>query len=247
MSDWTWVQWACALGAAVCIGLSKTGFGGVSMVAILLMANVLPVRESTGVVLPLLIVADVFAVRAFRQFTVWRHLVRMALPALAGIVAGWWLMGKIPAAIFGPVIGWTVVGLLGITVAQKTWAKVPALFAEHPAFAWPVGVLAGVTTMLANAAGAVMTVYLLACRLPKMEFVGTAAWFFLLINVVKLPFSASLGLITPSSLLLNLCLVPGVVAGVFAGRALLGKINQPLFEVLMIVFSLAGAIRLIAG
>lgn len=247
MSDWTWVQWASALGAAVCIGLSKTGFGGVSMVAILLMANVLPVRESTGVVLPLLIVADVFAVQAFRRFTVWRHLGRMAVPALAGIVTGWWLMGKIPAEVFGPVIGWTVVGLLAITVAQKFLGRLPGVFAEHPTFAWPVGWLAGVTTMLANAAGAVMTVYLLACRLPKMEFVGTAAWFFLVINVVKVPFSASLGLITPSSLLLNLCLVPGVIAGVFAGKALLGKINQPVFEALMILFSLAGAVRLIAG
>ena len=99
--------------------------------------------------------------------------------------------------------------------------------------------------MLANAAGAVMTVYLLACRLPKYEFVGTAAWFFFIVNMIKVPFSASLGLINTSSLTLNLLLVPGIVAGVAGGRFFLGKINQQVFEWLMIVFSLAGGLRLI--
>jgi uncharacterized membrane protein YfcA len=88
--------------------------------------------------------------------------------------------------------------------------------------------------------GPVMTIYLLACRLPKLEFVGTAAWFFFAINLLKVPFSASLGLINGASLTLNLLLAPGVVAGIFSGRWLLGMINQSLFEWLMILFSLAG-------
>jgi uncharacterized membrane protein YfcA len=238
-------QWACAFGAAVCIGLSKTGFGGVGMVAVLLMAQVLPARESTGAVLPLLIVADIFAVRAFRQFTVWRHLAKMLPPAILGVVTGWLLMPHISTKVFGPLIGWMVVALVALTIAQKVSGKLSASAAEHPSIAWPLGWTAGVTTMLANAAGAVMTVYLLACRLPKYEFVGTAAWFFFVINVIKVPFSVSLGLINGSSLWLNLLLVPGIIAGVAAGRFLLGKINQQAFEWLMIVFSLAGGLRLI--
>lgn len=244
LSGLSTIQWVSAFAAAVCVGLSKTGFGGVGMVAVLLMTVVLPARESTGAILPLLIVADVFAVTAFRKFTVWSHLVRLLPPAMIGIVCGWLLMPRLPGPVFQTVIGWTVVGLVVLTVVQKLFVRLPGFVAGHPAIAWPAGWLAGVTTMLANAAGAVMTVYLLACRLPKMEFVGTAAWFFFIINVVKVPFSVSLGLIHPRSLMLDAVLVPGIVAGVAAGRYLLGRINQQSFEWLMIAFSLAGGLRL---
>lgn len=244
MLDSPW-QWIGAYGAAVCIGLSKTGFGGIGMVAVLLMAQVMPTRESTGAVLPLLIVADIFAVYTFRHFTVWRHLVKLLPPAVLGVLSGWLLMPRIPANAFGPLIGWMVIALVVLTIAQKLSGKLSATAAEHPSIAWPLGWTAGVTTMLANAAGPVMTVYLLACRLPKYEFVGTAAWFFFIVNVIKVPFSASLGLINPSSLWLNLLLVPGIAAGVVTGRFLLGKINQQVFEWLMIAFSLAGGLRLI--
>lgn len=243
-SPWAWVV---AYAAAVCIGLSKTGFGGVGMVAVVLMAQVLPARESTGAVLPMLIVADLFAVRAFRQFAVWSHLLGLLPAAVLGILSGWLVMPFLSEQLFRPLIGWLVLLLLGLTVAQKLSGRLSASAAAHPAIAWPLGWLAGVTTMLANAAGAVMTIYLLACRLPKYEFVGTAAWFFLIVNVVKVPLSASLGLINPSSLWLNLLLLPGIVAGVAAGRNLLGRINQGAFEWLMIGFSLLGGLRLVAG
>jgi uncharacterized membrane protein YfcA len=101
--------------------------------------------------------------------------------------------------------------------------------------------------MLANAAGPAMTVYLLASRLPKYEFVGTAAWFFFFINLIKVPFSASLGLITPQTLLFNLLLAPAVLIGLFCGKILLGKINQQAFEWLLIGLSLLGALRLISA
>jgi len=237
--------WALAYGAAFCIGLSKTGFGGVGMLAVLLMAQVMPARESTGAVLPLLIIADIFAIHAFRQFTVWRHLVKILPAAVLGIVCGWLLIPHLSAGIFGPLIGWMVLFLLALTIFQKLSNLLPATAAGHPSIAWPVGWIAGVTTMLANAAGAIMTIYLLACRLPKYEFVGTAAWFFFIVNVIKVPFSASLGLINAHSLLLNLLLVPGIVAGVATGRFFLGKIRQQAFEWLMIALSLAGGLKLV--
>jgi len=245
--DLTLAQWIFGGLAAVCVGLSKTGFGGVGMVGILFMTQVLPARESTGAILPLLIVADIFAVHAFRQFTVWRHLVRLLPPAMLGIISGWLLMPHLSNELFRVVIGWMVVFLVLLTIFQKLFIRLPAIFAEHPAFAWPIGWAAGVTTMLANAAGAVMTIYLLACRLPKYEFVGTAAWFFFIINVVKVPFSLSIGLITPSSLMLDALLIPGILVGVAAGKFFLGKINQLAFEWLMIAFSLIGGLRLALG
>ena len=245
MPGLTSTQWLLAVIAALCIGLTKAGFGGMGMVAVLMMAQILPARASTGVILPMLIVADIFAVTAFRKFTVWSHLVRMLPPALLGIVTGFFLMPCISDENFGPIIGWITLALLALMVLQKVTRPIAASLVEHPGIAWPLGWLAGVTTMLANAAGAVMTIYLLAARLPKYEFVGTAAWFFFLINVAKIPFSAALGLIKPDSLLLNLLLVPALIAGIFLGRWLLGKINQTVFEWLMIAFSLLGALRLI--
>ncbi len=245
MPDLTFTHWLLAVMAAVCIGLSKAGFGGVGMVAILVMAQILPARASTGVILPMLIVADIFAVSAFRRFTVWSHLARMLPPALIGIVTGFLLMPHIPDRNFGPLIGWLTLALLAMMILQKATRRLAATAVEHPGIAWPLGWLAGVTTMLANAAGPVMTIYLLAARLPKYEFVGTAAWFLFIINVAKIPFSAALGLIKPSSLVLNALLVPAVIAGIFLGRWLLGKINQTVFEWLMITFSLLGALRLI--
>jgi len=245
MPDLTSTQWLLAVIAALCIGLTKAGFGGMGMVAVLVMAQILPARASTGVILPMLIVADIFAVTAFRKFTVWSHLGRMLPPALLGIVTGFFLMPRISDENFGPIIGWITLALLALMVLQKVTRRIAASAVEHPGIAWPLGWLAGVTTMLANAAGPVMTIYLLAARLPKYEFVGTAAWFFFIINVAKIPFSAALGLIKPASLLLNLLLVPALIAGIFLGRWLLGKINQTVFEWLMIAFSLLGALRLI--
>jgi len=104
-----------------------------------------------------------------------------------------------------------------------------------------------VTTMLANAAGPIMAIYLLACRLPKMELVGTGAWFFFVVNVSKVPFSAGLGLIDGQSLLLTLVLAPLVAAGAFFGKWLLARINQALFEALLIAFTVLAAVRLLLG
>lgn len=237
-------QWLIAIIAAAFIGFGKAGFGGMGMVAVLLMTQVLPPRESTGAVLPMLILADVFAVVIYHSHAHGRLILRMLPPALIGIVCGWLLIPKIPPGSFGPLIGWITLALIVIILIQK-FTPLLKMAAEHPGIAWPFGWLAGSTTMIANAAGPVMTIYLLACRLPKMEFVGTAAWFFFVINLLKVPFSVQLGLINFSSLTLNLWLAPAVVAGIFGGRWLLGKTNQVLFEWLMIIFSALGALKLL--
>jgi uncharacterized membrane protein YfcA len=242
--EYSAVQWLFAALAAVCLGMSKAGFGAMAVLGILLMANVFPVRESTGVILPMLIVADVIAVATFNKFTVWRLLLKLLPPALAGIVVGWWIMPMIPLGLFSKIIAVLLIGLLMLSVAQKLSNRLQRIAGDHPVIAWPLGITAGITTMLANAAGAVVTVYLLACRLPKYEFVGTAAWFFFIVNVFKVPFSASLGLITPGTLAFNATLIPAIVAGILAGRVVLGKINQQVFEWLLIILSLLGCLRL---
>jgi len=240
-------QWLFAGLSAACVGLSKSGFGAMAIPGILLMAQVMPARESTGVILPMLILAALCAVQAFRKFTVWRILLKILPAAVVGVTLGWWLMPRIPASLFNPVIGWIILILLLLTIAQKSSTHLQRIAADHPAVSWPLGLLAGISTMLANAAGPAMTVYLLASRLPKYEFVGTAAWFFFFINIIKVPFSASLGLITQQTLLFNLLLAPAVLLGLLCGKFLLGKINQQAFEWLLIGLSLLGALRLICG
>lgn len=246
-SEISFSAWLLLVAAAFAVGLSKAGFGGFGMAAVLLMAMVLPAKESTGAVLPLLIFADLFAVSAFWRHTRWEFVWKLLPASVLGVVAGFLVMPIISDEVFRPVIGWIILSLVGLILVHRFTPLLSRFAATHPAFAWPMGILAGLTTMLANAAGPITTLYLLACRLPRMEFVGTAAWYFLIVNVIKVPFSATLGLINPHSLLINLALLPGVAAGIFIGRWLLGKVSQTLFEILLIVFSVAGALKLIVG
>ena len=246
-------QWLRAALAAVFIGMSKTGFNGVSLLSIVLMADVLPARQSTGVILPMLIFADCFAVRAFRQHALWTEIRRLLPAAILGVIAGAFIMqlfavGRISDGWFKRIIGGIVLSLTILQYARRTR---PAWFTRLPAgstvFAWMMGSFAGVTTMLANAAGPVVSLYLLAAGLPKLEFVGTSAWIFLILNLCKVPLSYRLGLIGTDSLKLNLYLAPGVVAGVFVGRWLLKVVPQGAFEQLLLFFAVVASFKLLWG
>jgi len=238
-------QWCLAVTAAICIGLSKSGFAGVGLVTVVIMARLFPPRESTGILLPLLIAGDILSVAVFHQHARWAHIGRMLPPTIIGILAGFLIMQRLPGAAFGPIIGWIVLVMVALQILRKL---MPALYANVPhtkGFAWFIGTWSGVATMLANAAGPVMALYFVAINVPKYEFVGTTAWFFLLVNVFKVPFSARLGLIHSTSLLFNLVLVPAVAVGTLAGRHLVRIIPQRLFELLLLIFAAIAALRLI--
>lgn len=243
MLEWGLSEWVLAVVAALCIGMSKTGLGGLGMVAIVIMAGILPARESTGMILTLLITADLFAVSVFRRHAQWAMIFRLLPAAVAGIVCGFLIMPLVPTKYFGPMIGWITLVLIGLMMIQRRRPGLAEIAAKYGAVA--AGWLGGVVTMLANAAVPVMSIYLLACRMPKMEFVGTAAWFFFVVNVIKVPFSASMGLIDADSLRITVALAPIVLVGGVAGRWLLGRMNQHVFEWLMIVFAVLGAARLV--
>jgi uncharacterized membrane protein YfcA len=240
-------QWTFAVLAALTVGVGKAGFAGAGMLMVLLMAQVIPPKESTGLLLPLLIVGDLFAVAAFRRHARWSHIWLLALPTLAGILVGFFLMQRISSGLFGPVIGWIVLGMLAVHYLMRFRRKLFRGLPESAGFAWLMGGLGGTTSMMANAAGPIMSIYLLARRLPKFEFVGTVSCLFLLINLAKLPFSSSLGLVNPGSLLVDAILVPLVLAGVFLGKALLGILPQRLFEEIVLILAGLGALNLIWG
>jgi uncharacterized membrane protein YfcA len=247
MPSLTTAQWALAVAGALGMGISKAGFPGMSLVHVVVFALVFGARNSTGIILPMLIAADILAVRAFQQHAQWIYIRRMLPATVVGIVVGFVLMGRLNEAAFAPLIG---VIVLALTLMQIGRMAKPDLLADVPhshAFAWTMGLLAGITTMIANAAGPVITLYALSVSLPKFELVGTIAWFFFIVNLVKVPFSVWLGLIRWDTLTLNLILVPAVFAGVASGRWLTHKVPQRLFDGLLLTFAAVAALRLIGA
>ncbi len=237
-----WEWFLAALGALL-VGVAKTGITGLSLLFVAIFAAIMPARRSTGVVLPLLILGDVVAFLTYRKHAHWGHVWRLFPWAAAGVVAGYLAMGRMNDRQTGVAIGAIVVALTFLHLARRAR---PGLPEEERArwFAPLIGVLAGFTTIVSNAAGPLMVIYLLAMRLPKMEYMGTGAVFFLLLNLFKIPFMVALGLITHGSLALNLALAPAVIAGTVAGRWLLGRINQRMFENLALALTLVAAARM---
>ena len=245
MPDLAWFAWALLAVAALVVGLSKTAVPGAGTVAVAIFAAVLPAKQSTGTILLLLIVADIFAVVTYRRYTNWRALLRLAPAVLAGILVGVFFLAVATDAWVKRTIGVILLAVIALTLFRRRFGGPVAETGPHRVAAATYGTLGGFTTMVANAAGPVMSMYFLAARFPVKEFLGTAAWFFAIVNLSKVPFSIGLGLITPQGLLVDLVLVPLVVGGAFFGRWLAGRLNQTVFERLVIVFTIVGAVYLL--
>lgn len=244
--------------AALLVGFSKTAISGASTVSIVLFAMVLPTRESTGALLVLLMVGDALAVWTYRRHADWALIRRLIVPVLAGIVGGAFFLALAPIGWLKPVIGGIVVAMTLIQAWRMRPASRTAQASTTPVrpgeAAGPgkrtggfFGSLAGFTTMVANAGGPVMTLYLLRTRLDVTRFVGTLAWFFACVNLTKLPISIGLGLVRPQRLLLCLALVPAVVLGAMLGRWLISRISRELFErIVLVVAGLSGAYLMVS-
>lgn len=247
MEPWQW--WGLAFLAAFLIGFAKTGVTGVGILAIAIFANILPVKQSVGVVLPLLVCADIVAVLSYRRHAQWSYLWKLFPWTSAGVVAGFFVMDRIGNAEVGVMTGIILLSLIVVhvwrTSIQRKEGQLPPV-PQHFTFAMFMGIAAGFTTMISNAAGPIMVLYLLAMRLPKMEFMGTGAIYFLLMNSFKIPFGLGLGIVNEDSLLLDLKLVPVVIGGALFGRYLLKHIPQKLFEQLALILTLVAAVRLLA-
>lgn len=244
MSFEAW-QWVLLVLGAVAAGFSKTGIPGVSILFVAIFANIMPARQATGIVLPLLIFADLFAVAVYRRNLEWRRVGRLLPWAVAGVVGGWLALGSIDDAQTRRVVGVIIAAMLALHVVRKRRAT-DEVVAQAPAWFGPAaGLMAGFTTMVANAAGPVMTLYLLAMRLTKLEFLGTGAAFFLLINWIKVPFITQLDLINPASLGVNLKLLPAVAVGAWAGRWVVARVNQAWFENTALALTAVAAVKLV--
>jgi len=237
--------WLAVTCGAFGIGLNKGGLTGLGILPVLLFAVVFPARESTGFVLPLLIVGDICAVVIYRRVVIWKIFWRLLPPALTGVVLGFFLMGRISSAAFGPLIGWIIIALIALQFLRSALGEKLDHIFESQGFGLFMGVLAGVTTMIANAAGPVANLYFLSVRLPKWNLIGTSAWLFFVINLSKVPFSMNLGLTNAYSLTLAFVLAPLVITGFFSGRHIATVMPQKIFERFLLACTAAGALRLI--
>jgi uncharacterized protein len=225
--------------------MSKTGFSGISLISVFLMADLYGAKASVGIVLPLLIVADLTAYPAFIKYGSWKPVWKLLPATVVGIGMGWWLLDVISDVMARQMIGLCMIAMIGLQ-ALRAWkpAAMDRLAHSH-AFGTTAGIAGGLTTMLANAAGPVIQLYLLSRRLPKMELIGIGARFFLLVNVLKIPLTHQLRLITTDSLWENAKCLPAVFMGVFAGKWLIQRVSQRAFEWMIVVFSLIAAGRLL--
>lgn len=240
----TYLQWVISILCSLMIGFSKSGIPGSGIVVPPIMASIMPARESTGFVLPLLIMADILAILFWRRYVDWFQLMKLMPWAWLGIFLGFLGMGQISNEGLKVFIGMLILILMAVSwMREKIFPddRIPG----HWLFAAFLGTLAGANSMMANAAGPVMIIYLMAMGLSKESFIGTSAWFFWIINLSKLPFSHRLDLINPESLLANLALLPFIVTGGIMGILLVHRISQKSFDNVVKFLAIGAAVYLV--
>lgn len=243
--EWIWMGLA-----AFIVGISKTSFGGLGSVAVAMLALAMPTKESTAAALILLITGDIIAVLRYRRAADWR-LLRALLPAvIPGLLLGAWFLSAVDDELLKRSIGWmllffVVVQLGSQLLAARRVPPGPEAEPPHQSLSIGAGVAAGFTTMAANAAGPVMALYLQLAKVEKLRFLGTSAWYFLIINLTKVPLSATLGLFTPRVLHTAALLIPAVLVGTFVGIKIIGRVPQRAFDIITLLTSILAACALL--
>nr|WP_245731299.1 sulfite exporter TauE/SafE family protein [Kriegella aquimaris] len=244
LSNISIMAWGMAVAAAMVIGLSKAGIKGIAIINVTLMALAFGAKESTGLVVPLLIAADIFAVIYYNRHARWYYIIRFLPWILAGIIIGVLIGNDLDESTFK--IGMAVIIVVSVLMMYWWDRRKSKSVPTHWAFAGTVGIIAGITTMIGNLAGAFSNIYFLAMRVPKNEFIGTAAWLFLIINVFKLPFHVWVWkTITPETLLIDLKLLPGILIGVFLGVRLVKIIKEDFYRKMILVLTAVGAVLIL--
>jgi uncharacterized membrane protein YfcA len=231
--------------AALLVGFAKTAIGGAASIAVAIFALVMPARESTAAILLLLIVGDLVAVWHYRRDGDLGMLKRLVPAVISGLALGGLFLWWVDDTTLRRVIGALLLVLAGMQLLL-TWrsADTTRVASSHTA-ALGTGVAAGFATMTANAAGAVMTLYLVAQGVEKRRFLGTSAIFFFVVNLSKVPFSAALGLFTAGTLVRTLALTPSVLLGCWIGLHTARRLSQTRFDQLVLAATVVSALALV--
>ncbi|MDF2942221.1 MAG: putative permease [Herbinix sp.] len=245
MLDLNLIQWITVIITAFLIGFSKTGIGGVMMLAIPILASAFGGRDSTGIMLPMLLVGDIFAILYYRRSVEWRNVITPLPWAFIGLALGVIVGNYISDKTFVMLIGVIVLFCLSILVYTEKKGKNFIV----PSDAWfyiLVGILSGFASMIGNAAGPIFSVYLLALGFKKNNFMGTNAWFFFIINFTKIPLQIfvwhNIGI---KSLTITVLMIPIITIGAILGFFILKKINEKYFRYLVIVMTAIAALKLL--
>jgi uncharacterized membrane protein YfcA len=245
LSDITWAQWALASLGAFSLGFSKTGFPGLALVNVLVMAELFGAKESVGLILPLLIVCDITVYPMFRRHAKWKQVWPILIPSFLGIIGGYFFLGSIDNSTARKSIGLIILVMLILQLVRGYKQDFLKKLPDSEIFRWGSGLIIGISTMMANAAGPVYSIYSLVHKMPKNEFLGIGARCFLLVNIIKVPFMTDLDIINSWSLKMDALLLPGIFAGIFIGKRLIDRIPQGAFEILLYAFSGIAGVRLI--
>jgi len=227
-----WFQFAlCGL----LLGMAKTGLSGTGLMVVPIMAAIFGGRVSTGIVLPMLIIADIFAVKYYNRHADWKHVLRLIPWAFAGILFGWLFGNAINDTQFNIAIA--VLVITGIVL--MIWSDLHPIkhaVPDHWLLAAFLGIAGGFTSMIGNAAGPIFSLYLLSMHLPKNRFIGTGAWFYFVLNLMKTPFHIfSWKTISIQSLTLDLLIAPAIFAGAFTGIFIVKLIPEKAYRIFIIV------------
>lgn len=239
LNNWIWF-----LSCAVLIGMSKAGVKGMGMLTVPILAVIFGGKPSAGLLLPMLSMADIFAVSYYNKHAEWKYVWQL-LPAtilgvLAAVVVGYYISDD----WFKNLIAIFVIGSIILMIIQER-NGLPEHLTESLWFASVFGFLGGFTTMIGNAAGPIMAVYLLAMHLPKNSFIGTGAWFFLIVNLFKIPLHIFVWkTISWNSFSLNLLALPAIALGILIGIKIIKLLPEKEFRYFIIIMTFLAAIRL---
>ena len=239
--------WAAIIAAALFVGIGKTALPGIVTISVALFAAVLPARESTAALLILLLVGDIIAIRLYAKHADWAILKKLIPSVVIGVALGAVFLYLVSDEVMRRSIGIILLILTGLTLLlmrRGTAEAIKELFARR-SIRSAYGSLGGFTTMAANSGGPVMNLYFIASGFDMRRFLCTQAWFFFLVNIIKVPFSTGIGLMTPEVLGTAAALIPIVIIGAVIGRLIINHINQKAFNAIIISLTIVSAIYLL--
>ncbi len=240
----TVLQWVAIGFAVFLLGLSKAGIKGIGIIIVVILAFVFGEKASTGVLLPMLIAADIFAVIYYNRHAQWKYIFKLLPFMIVGVLVGVWVGNDISEVLFKRIMAIIIIVsvLIMFYLEQRKTNAIP----KNKFFASIMGFLAGFTTMIGNLAGPISNIYFLAMRFPKNEFIGTAAWLFFIINVFKFPFHFFVWeTVTVESLILNSVLIPAVILGFFIGVSIVKLISNVNYRRFILIVTAIGGVVLL--
>lgn len=231
--------------AAILIGINKTGIPGLGLVPVIMLVFTFESRMSTGLQLMMLCMADLAAVAWYHKTANWKIIVKLLPAALCGIAIGSLVIRRLDQDSMMLLMGIVILVLSGVSIVREIWWTDSEKVPSHWSFAICAGLLGGFSTQIANAAGPIMALYLLSMRLPKMEYMGTAAWYFMILNWIKLPIFTAEGRITLESCKADLAMIPFLLIGAVLGIVALNKMPKKVFNWVIILLSAFASVYMI--